>query len=511
VRFSELDGARVGVWGAGREIASFADQLARRLPSARIVVAAFDAPPAGDVRETLRAPDALILVASSSQRGSGAAAGPRDRGAEDSREDTGDSELVAALAGCDVVVRSPGVSIYRPELCALREAGTPVTTPTSLWLAERGGEGVIGVTGTKGKSTTAALAAHLARAAGRTAQLAGNIGVPALDLLDGESPDVTVVELSSYHTADLATGPEVALVTSLFREHTDWHGSEAAYRADKLRLLGLPGVRMAVVNWRDEWLREQLESGGRTRFGRAPTAGRGATGTDADGAVPRLLRYGVADGWDSVADGIALNGELRASAVQLPLRGEHNALNLCGALTALGAIGVVPVLPDSLNGFQPLAHRLETVAERDGVLWVDDSISTTPESTLAALASFPGRELILIGGGQDRGQNYAQLGRVLAELGATVIGVPTTGPRLLAAAHDAGVLGARALEAADMREAVALARDVAAARPGAVVLLSPAAPSYDNYRDFEQRGERFRELVASQLDFRARNRTSKRS
>jgi UDP-N-acetylmuramoyl-L-alanine---L-glutamate ligase len=477
VRFSELDGARVGVWGAGREIASFADQLARRLPSAPIAVAAFDAPPPRDVRETLRAPDARIVVA-------------------------GDSELVSELAGCDVVVRSPGVSIYRPELRAVREAGTPVTTPTSLWLAERGGEGVIGVTGTKGKSTTAALAAHLARASGRTVRLAGNIGVPALDLLDDEPADVTVVELSSYHTADLETGPEVALVTSLFREHTDWHGSEDAYRADKLRLLGLPGVRVAVVNGRDERLREELESLeleslGYARGADASAAGGGAAAAVAGHATPRLLRYGVHEGWDALPDGIVLDGELRASIAELPLRGEHNALNLCGALAALGALGIEPELPAALEGFQPLAHRLEPIAKRDGVLWVDDSISTTPESTLAALASFPGCELILIGGGQDRGQDYAQLGRALAELGATVIGVPTTGPRLIAAVRDAGAPAGRALGAADMAEAVVLARAAARTLPGAAVLLSPAAPSYDNYRDFEQRGERFRELVAA--------------
>ncbi len=177
----------------------------------------------------------------------------------------------------------------------------------------------------------------------------------------------------------------------------------------------------------------------------------------------RLLRYGVPEGWDVLGDGIACGGELRARVTELPLRGEHNALNLCGALAALEALGIEPELPAALEGFQPLAHRLQPVAERDGVLWVDDSISTTPESTLAALASFPGRELILIGGGQDRGQDYAQLGRVLAERLATVIGVPTTGPRLLAAARDAGVPAERALAAADLREAVALARD--AARP----------------------------------------------
>jgi UDP-N-acetylmuramoylalanine--D-glutamate ligase len=444
VRFSELDGASIGVWGAGREISSFADQLARRLPSARIVVAAFDTPPAADVRDTLRAPGARILLADA-------------------------DALVKALSGCDVVVRSPGVSIYRPELQALRAAGTPVTTATSLWLAEHGGAGVIGVTGTKGKSTTAALAFHLARTAGRTARLAGNIGVPALDLLDEQPAEVTVLELSSYHTADLQSGPEVAVVTNLYREHTDWHGGEQAYRSDKLRLLGLPGVRVAVLSARDERL--------------------------ADLALDvETIRYGRPGGWDALAGGIALRGELAAAGEQLPLRGEHNVLNLCAALTALEALGVAPApLPGALDGFQPLAHRLETVAERDGVEWVNDSISTTPESTIAALASFAGRELILIAGGQDRGQDYTQLARVLAESGATVIGVPSTGGRLLAAARDAGVPPARAIDCADMGEAVARARALGA--PGAVILLSPAAPSYDHYRDFEERGERFRALA----------------
>jgi UDP-N-acetylmuramoylalanine--D-glutamate ligase len=447
VRFSELDGLRVGVWGAGREIGSFAEQLSRRLPAARIVVAAFDAVPAADVRETLRAPGARVV--------------------------TGD-QIVPALCGCDVVVRSPGVSVHRSEMRALREHGTPVTTATALWLAERGGVGVIGVTGTKGKSTTAALVAHLARAAGRTVSLAGNIGEPALELLDVQPADVTVVELSSYQTADLSVGPEVAVVTSLYREHTDWHGSEEAYRADKLRLLALPGVRAAVVNGRDARLREELAN--------VTTAGL------------ELVRYGVPDSWDVVPEGVALRGELRAESAELPLRGEHNELNLCAALAALEALGVEPPPPgEALRDFRALAHRLEPLADRDGVLWVDDSISTTPESTLAALASFPGRALVLIAGGQDRGQDYAQLGRVLAATATIAIGVPTTGARLLEAARSAGAPGSRALEAPDLEAAVGLARELASA--GSVVLLSPAAPSYDHYRDFEQRGERFRALA----------------
>ena len=418
MRFSELDGARVGVWGAGREISSLAEQLARRLPSATLAVAAFDDLPSTDVRAVLQAPELRIVTA---------------------------AEAVEALSTCDVVVRSPGVSMHRPELRALRERGTPVTTATALWLAEREGRGVIGVTGTKGKSTTAALIFHLASGAAGAAQLAGNIGVPALDLLEQPPTDLAVVELSSYQIADLAIGPQVALITNLFSEHADWHGSQEAYHEDKLRIAGLPGVRATVFNARDPRL---------------------------SAAAPEL------------------------AAEELPLPGEHNALNLCGALAALEAFGVSPPpLRPSLASFDALPHRLQTVAERGGVLYVDDSISTTPESTIAALASFPDRPIVLIAGGQDRGQDHAELARVLAERAVAVIGVPTTGPRLLDAARAAGVPDSRAVGARDLEAALEAARSLA--EDGAVILLSPAAPSYDSYRDFEERGERFGALATA--------------
>jgi UDP-N-acetylmuramoylalanine-D-glutamate ligase len=124
---------------------------------------------------------------------------------------------------------------------------------------------------------------------------------------------------------------------------------------------------------------------------------------------------------------------------------------------------------------------------------VDDSISTTPESALAALASFPGREIVLIAGGQDRGQDFAELADALAARAAALIGVPSTGPRLVAAARGAGI--ERAVEAADLAEAVALARSLLRGGGGGVALLSPAAPSYDNYRNFEERGDRFADLA----------------
>ena len=441
MRFSELEHRTVGVWGAGREIRSFAAQLAQRLPSARIAVVALDDPSAAPAPEL---GDARVV---------------------------GAGEAVAALSACDVVVRSPGVSLHRPELRALRERGVPVTTATALWLAESGGAGVIAVTGTKGKSTTAMLVAHLARAAGWSVALAGNIGVPVLDLLGEPPTELVVLELSSYQIADLVRGPEVAVVTNLHPEHVDWHGSDAAYRADKLRLLGLPGVRATVVNGRDVRLVDA------------------AHGVDADSSL-----FGIPDGWDVTPDGIELTGTLVVPASLLALRGEHNALNLCAALTALGAAGVSPPeLPGALDGLEALPHRLQVVADRDGVLWVDDSISTTPESTLAALRSFPDHEIVLIAGGQDREQDHALLVRELAARGAAVVGVPVTGARLVAAARAAGIAADRAVEAADMAAAVAAARGFA--RPGGAVLLSPAAPSYNAYRDFEERGEDFRARI----------------
>jgi UDP-N-acetylmuramoyl-L-alanine---L-glutamate ligase len=380
-------------------------------------------------------------------------------------------------------VRSPGVSIHRPELRALLEASVPVTTATSLWLCEHGNAGVLGVSGTKGKSTSAALAAHLARAAGLRVALAGNVGAPALDLLDGEPAQLVVLELSSYQIADLRCGPELVLLTNLFREHSDWHGSEQAYRAEKLRLLALPGVRGAVLNGRDRAL-----------------VSAGAA------AAIEISLYGTPAGWAAGERGITRGGELRLAAGALPLRGEHNALNLCGALAALEALGIEPPpLAQALAGFEPLAHRLQELGHGAGVTWVDDSISTTPESTIAALASFPQGEIVLIAGGQDRGQDYAELARALAERGAGLVGVPSTGARLVACATAAGVSGARARIAADLGEAVRLARELAVPPAGAsheraraVVLLSPAAPSYDHFRDFEERGERFAALAREQ-------------
>jgi UDP-N-acetylmuramoylalanine--D-glutamate ligase len=447
VRFSELDGRAVAIWGFGRETRSFARQLRRRLPGARLTLAVAEDEP---TRE--------------------AVAGVAERVIEP-------AQAAAALAPGDVVVRSPGVSIYGAELQALRVRGITVVTATGLWLAERAGRGVIGVTGTKGKSTTATILAHLIAASGARVELAGNIGRPALDLLDGPEPDWTVLELSSYQVADLDTGPEIAVVTNLFDEHVDWHRSAARYRADKLRLLGLAQVRVCVV-----------------------PAGSPEIAAAVAGA--QLRTFGDRAGWHVSGETIRHGAVARATLADLPLRGAHNAANLCAALEALQAADLVFAdLPTALRGLTPLPHRLQTVHLADGVEWIDDSISTTPESALAALAAVPRRAIVLIAGGQDRDQRHDALAAALALRGAAVIGLPVTGDRLVAAARAAGIAADRAVTVADLPAAVRRAR--ALAGPGTVVLLSPAAPSYNSYRNFEQRGGHFAALAAATHDPRS--------
>ncbi len=295
-----------------------------------------------------------------------------------------------------------------------------MTTSTSLWLAEDGGRGVIAVTGTKGKSTTATLTAHLLGAAGRSVHLAGNVGIPAIELLDRPAAEHVVLELSSYQIADLATGPRVAVFTNLYREHVDWHRGEAGYRRDKLRLASLPGVELVVANAADPGLAELRDDAGE-----------------------RLRTFGDAGGYHVDDRALRRGDELVTAIADLPFPGRHNALNLCAALAALEAVGVpAPALPEALAGFRMLPHRLETVALDDGVAWVNDSISTTPESALAALASYPEHRVILIAGGHDREQDYSALGRELARRGSVVLGLPVTGERLVAAARAAGVTDA---------------------------------------------------------------------
>ncbi|MGO9903291.1 MAG: UDP-N-acetylmuramoyl-L-alanine--D-glutamate ligase [Solirubrobacteraceae bacterium] len=446
MRFSELDNHTIAVWGVGRETRSFAHHLQSRLPGARLVAVI------GDDRahdEPAASEDPVL-------------GGVRFIDGDRALEQLGDVQ---------VIVRSPGVSIHKLQLQALAEDGVTITTPTGLWLHERAGRNVLAVTGTKGKGTTAVLIHHLSSQLRRT-HIAGNIGRPVLDLLDAPDDEWVILELSSFQISDLVQGPQIAVLTNLFKEHTDWHGSESVYRREKLRLMALPGMRACAYRPGDV----EIEA---------------AIATDV-----RRVPFGTPDTWHVGADGVRDGAGEPIPLEALPLRGRHNAENLCAALAALDAAELpCPSLPAALAGVKGLPHRLETVLESGGVEWVDDSIATNPTSCALALAAFAGHHIVLIAGGYDRGQDFGDLARVVAAMDVVLVALPVTGARLARDAADAGLAEDRIFEASDMEAAVSLAR--ARARPGSIVLLSPAAASFTAYRDFEQRGEHFAALAGN--------------
>lgn len=380
-------------------------------------------------------------------------------------------------ADIDLVIASPGVSKNHPLLVRMRDAGIESTTGTSLWLAEHAAE-TIAVTGSKGKSTTSSLISHLITALQGPVELGGNIGIPLLDLEEGPR---FVVELSSYQCAGLTVSPGTVVLTSLFPEHLDWHGSEAEYYADKLNIVA-HGPQRVIANALDPRLTAELEA----RF--------------PDLAVERV---GLADGFHLAdRDGgqwFALGDTALFPRSAFPLRGDHNGVNACLALAALRANGYDVVehrddVAQALGGFHALDHRLEEIPDASGLTFVDDSLSTSPYAAIEAMRAYSASPLTLLVGGQDRGVDYAPLAGYLAEHPiAAVIGLPGSGARILAELPE----GQAAVVATDMADALAQARRLTPA--GGVVLLSPAAPSYGHYNNYAERAADFRAAIAATL------------
>ncbi|HWX65351.1 MAG TPA: UDP-N-acetylmuramoyl-L-alanine--D-glutamate ligase [Rhodanobacter sp.] len=432
MRIADLRGRRVAVWGFGHEGRAAIHALRQRCTDQHFTLfcSAVEA-------DTARAFDAALEVV----------AGEPD---------------AAMLGQYDVVVKSPGISAYKPALLAAQVQGTQITSGTALWFGENPDARVIAVTGTKGKSTTSALIAHLARALAVRTALAGNIGMPMLELLDQQA-ELWVIELSSFQTGEAAP-LELGVITSLYEEHLDWHGSRERYVADKLRLAD--SSRQLLVNALQPVLMERTAS------------------------HPHRLLFGQPSGWH-VSDGWIRRGMREIFPVdRLAAPGTHNALNACAALAALETFGLDAVTAAaSLASFRPLPHRLQPLGERDGWHWVNDSISTTPLATLAALESLGGRSVTVLVGGHDRGLDWSPF----------VDAVCDAPPNAIVCMGSNGARIESALRAADVRCPIVRVDDltaaIAAAKArtpvGGVILLSPGAPSFDQFRDYAERGRRF--------------------
>lgn len=453
MRIADLAGLRVAIWGYGREGRAALLALHRRLPEL-----------------------APTLIGSAAERMQAQA----DLDAAYGGEAAGTLQWLAAppdaavLSAFDVVIKSPGISAWLPDLLDARRNGTRFTSGTALWFAEQPQARVIAVTGTKGKSTTTALIAHLLRGLGRRVALAGNIGLPLLELVDpAQPPDWWVIELSSFQTGE--AGPlAVGVVTRLDEEHLDWHGSRARYVADKLRLAD--AARVLVVNAQQPELLRLTEH------------------------HPERHRFGHAEGWHASASGIARGGIEIAPRAALALPGPHNVLNACAALAAIEAAGEDAVAAAAaLPRFRPLPHRLQWLGECDGLGYVDDSIATTPQAALEALGSLPdpGRATLIVGG-HERGldwQPFAQAVRLRPPQAIVVNGANAA--RIGAVLRETG--GAYQLQmVARLADAVAAAR--ACTPTGGTIVLSPGAPSFDQFRDYAERGRAFAALAGFDPD-----------
>ncbi|MEO7073127.1 MAG: UDP-N-acetylmuramoyl-L-alanine--D-glutamate ligase [Rhodanobacter sp.] len=441
MRIADLAGQRVGIWGFGREAHAVIHALRVRVPTLALTLLCSAAE-----ADSARAFDPVLTII------------------------IGEPDA-AQLASFDIVVKSPGISAYKPALLEAADRGTCFTSGTALWFAEHSiekqpDERVIGITGTKGKSTTSAMVAHLARSLGVRTALAGNIGLPLLTLLD-QRAELWVIELSSFQTGD--AGPlALGVVTSLYEEHLDWHGSRERYVADKLKLAD--ASQQLLVNGGQPLLLEK-------------TAAHGNRITFADGAP-----------WH-VADAFICRQQRKVFDItRLHAPGLHNALNACAALAALEAIGLDALAAaPALASFRPLPHRLQPLGESGGWHWVNDSISTTPLATLAALESLHDRAVTVLVGGHDRGLDWTPFVEVVCKAPPNAIVCMGGNGGRIADALRAGGVSCPMSRVDDLASAVSEAK--ARTPEGGVILLSPGAPSFDQFKDYAERGRRFSALA----------------
>lgn len=454
MRIADFVDKRVAVWGFGREGRAALAALRVRLPDLPITLFCSEAEASAFDEEMTRQPHDA-----------------NDRGAVFSRDAlaiVAGNPTAASLSAFDVVIKSPGISAYRAEIFEAQHNGTHFTSGTALWFAEHPEARVIAVTGTKGKSTVSALIAHLLRSLGRRVALAGNIGLPLLELLDPpQLPDWWVVELSSFQTRE-ASAVDVGVINNVYEEHLDWHGSRERYADDKLALAAV--AKILVTNALQPELQSRLHT------------------------HPQRIVFGDASGWHVAGHAISRGAQRVFDLASSPLPGPHNALNVCAALAAIDACGEDAIAASpAIANFRPLPHRLQTLGERDGLTFVDDSIATTPQATLEALASFRDRAVTVLVGGHDRGLDWRAFAQVVHDKPPhAIVTMGANGPRIRDVLHAEG--GAYRLEAVvTLADAIAAAR--AATPAGGVVMLSPGAPSFDQFKDYAERGRVFANIA----------------
>lgn len=374
------------------------------------------------------------------------------------------------LGGYDLLVRSPGVHPGKlPE-------GAKVTSVTNEFMAVRPAP-IFGVTGTKGKGTTSSLLAEMLKAAGKTVHLGGNIGVPALDLLDNIQPDdIVVLELSSFQLMDAKKSPHVAVCLMIAPEHLDYHSDEQEYWDAKGNIFAHQGTNdIAIYNKNNQMAMDLAYTSGGTKIP------YDAEGVDMSGAY--------------VLDGTIWYQDNRICSVSdVALLGRHNLQNVCAALAAAWhETQDVEAIARAIREFKGLPYRLQDVGTVNGVRYVNDSIGTTPESTIAAVQAFAEPKVLILGG-SDKGAGFTEMAKAITGANVTkVIMIGQTADQITSELQLAGYPDGQIKRAASLQQAVQLCAQLAEA--GEVVLLSPACASFDMFESYKDRGDQFNAAV----------------
>jgi UDP-N-acetylmuramoyl-L-alanine---L-glutamate ligase len=439
--FKQLDRYRVALWGYGLEGAATLARLRERYP------------------------EKLITIILSKEE-----AANWNFGGDDKVVVVTDTPTAGLLGQYHVIFKSPGISPYQDSLEWARFRGARFVSGSQWWFNEHAQDHTIAITGTKGKSTTASMIAFLLRRAKVTTALAGNIGLPLLELLEPHTPPAWwVIELSSYQTYDFAGVPAMAVVLNLFPEHLPWHGNEDRYYADKLKILADGRVDLAVLNGADTELMRRTSH------------------------LSNQVRFNVPEGWH-VRGGAIFKGDLHVlDGRDTRLQGEHNLRNACAALCVVENCGFdATILAAELVHFMPLPHRLQRLGTLQGIEYVNDSISTTPHASIAALQALQPRKTTIIVGGFDRGLSWEAFSQfVKSSPPQAIIAVGENKEVITRACAD--IAGVSLHSCATLAQAVELAQSLTPV--GGTILLSPGAPSFDMFVDYAERGARFAEFA----------------
>ncbi len=398
---------------------------------------------------------------------------------EDDKVILGDNYL-DCVSDYEVIFRTPGLSLLTPKLLEAKEKGIEITSQVKLFM-ELCPCQTIGVTGTKGKGTTATLIYEILKESDKDAYLGGNIGVPAISFFEELSEDsVVILELSSFQLMDLDRSPNIAVVLNITQDHLDYHESREEYVEAKKPIVKYQKAEDCAVINVDYDTSRAFRDETKARIFEISTNQAVEKGCYINKKDEIMLRMEDTE-------------EKIASFSELELRGRHNLENVCAAVAASYIAGAdLTLIKKTVKGFKGLEHRLELVAEVNGVKYYNDSFATTPETTIAAINAFH-EPIILISGGSEKGSDYAEMGKIIAEKVKTAFLIGDTSGKIKKKITDVNPQAEIQEGFTDMDDLVMRASKQTEA--GDVVILSPGCASFGLFDNYKQRGELFREAV----------------